>query len=300
MRSIRTRKSEPIQIVAYIILTIISINIIIPFMLLVISSLTDEGTILRTGYTLFPEKFSLDAYKYLWNTKDFILRGYGITILITVIGTICSLLLTSFIAYPLSRKSLPGRYPISFIVFFTILFNGGLVPTYLLYTQVLGIKNTLFALLVPGLMMNGFNILIMKTYFATNIPESIIESAVVDGAGEYRTFFKIIIPLSYPIFATIGLFSALGYWNDWFNGLIYLTNYKLFSMQNILNRILLEIQFLSQASSTSSQLDEAASKIPATTVRMAIAVIGFIPIFIAYPFFQNLFVKGITIGAVKG
>lgn len=296
----RKRRHEPIEIGAYIFLSLLGIVIIAPFLLLIISSFTDEGTILRNGYSYWPEKLSLGAYEYLLNAKDTIGRGYIITVLTTLVGTTCALLLTSFIAYPLSRKSLPGRYGLSFFVFFTMLFNGGLVPTYLCYTQIWHIKNTVFALLVPGLMLNAFNILIMRTYFSTNVPDAVIESAIVDGAGEYRTFFKIVLPLSYPILATIGLFAALWYWNDWYNGLIYLTNVKLFSIQNILNRIILEIQFLSLAAQTSSQLGEAAAKVPTTSMRMAIAVIGFIPIFAAYPFFQNLFVKGITIGAVKG
>lgn len=294
------RRPESLQIAAYVILSIISVCIITPFLLLIISSLTDENVILMYGYTFFPKQFSLGAYRYLYNARDIILNGYGITLAVTVIGTACAVVLTSLIAYPLSRKSLPGRFQLSFFVYFTMLFNGGLVPTYLSYTQLFGIKNTFWALLVPGLLMNGFNILIMRTYFSTNIPEAVIESAIVDGAGEYMTFFKIVLPLSYPILATIGLFSALAYWNDWYNGLIYITDYKLFSIQNILNRIMLEIQFLSLASESGSQLGDAATNIPTTTVRMAIAVLGFVPVFSAYPFFQNLFVKGITIGAVKG
>jgi putative aldouronate transport system permease protein len=180
-----------------------------------------------------------------------------------------------------------------------MLFNGGLVPTYLLYTHYLNMKNTLFALLIPGLLLNGFNVMIIRTYFATNIPDAVIESALVDGAGKIKTFFRIVLPLSYPIMATIGLFSGIAYWNDWYNGLIYLTEAKLFSIQNILNRILLEVQFLQNAD-IGGHSGGLAQKIPMTSVRMAIAAITIIPILIAYPFFQKYFVKGIMMGSVKG
>jgi putative aldouronate transport system permease protein len=287
------------QWIVNIILLVISISCILPFALLFISSITDEQAIVRHGYSFFPEQFSLSAYEYLWNDAERIFRAYGITIIVTVIGIAGSLVITALLAYPLSRKDLPLHTFWSFFVFFTMLFHGGLVPTYLIYTQVFDLKNTLLALILPGLLMNAFYVMLMRTFFATSVPTPVIESAKIDGAGEFKTFVRIVLPLSLPILATIGLFQTINYWNDWFNGMIYLTDSKLFSLQNLLNRILLDIQFLSTSDIGAKHADLIAN-IPTETVRMAMAVIGIVPILVAYPFFQKYFVKGLTVGAVKG
>ncbi|MBT2700951.1 carbohydrate ABC transporter permease [Bacillus sp. ISL-40] len=293
-------KSDRItQWVSHIFLIILAAGSIIPFIILLSSSLTDEAAIMKEGYSFIPKEMSFDAYNYLLNNSSSILRAYGITILVTVFGTFVSLAMTSFLAYALSRRDLPYKNVFAFLVFFTLLFNGGLVPTYLVYTQVFDIKNTIWALIVPGLLMNGFNVLLMRTFFMTSIPEPVIESARMDGAGEFRTFFSIILPLSLPILATIGLLQTIIYWNDWFNGLIYITEPSLFSIQNILNRMLSDIQFLA-SSNLGTNASQAASQVPTTGVRMAIAVIGVLPILIAYPFFQKYLVKGIALGSVKG
>jgi putative aldouronate transport system permease protein len=293
-------KSDRItQYVSHVFLAILAAGSIIPFIILVASSLTEEASILKDGYAFWPKEFSLAAYEYLFNNSASILRAYGITVFVTVVGTVSSLAITSLLAYALSRRDLPYRNVFAFFVFFTLLFNGGLVPTYLVYTQIFDVKNTIWALIVPGLLMNGFNVLLMRTFFITSIPEPVIESARIDGAGEFRTFFSIILPLSLPILATIGLLQTIGYWNDWFNGLIYITEPSLFSIQNMLNRMLQDIQFLA-TSNLGSNTSTAAAQIPTTGVRMAIAVIGVLPILIAYPFFQKYLVKGIALGSVKG
>ena len=293
-------KSDRItQYVSHVFLAILAAGSIIPFIILVASSLTEEASILKDGYAFWPKEFSLAAYEYLFNNSASIVRAYGITVFVTVIGTVSSLAITSLLAYALSRRDLPYRNVFAFFVFFTLLFNGGLVPTYLVYTQNFDVKNTIWALIVPGLLMNGFNVLLMRTFFITSIPEPVIESARMDGAGEFRTFFSIILPLSLPILATIGLLQTIGYWNDWFNGLIYITEPSLFSIQNMLNRMLQDIQFLA-TSNLGSNTSTAAAQIPTTGVRMAIAVIGVLPILIAYPFFQKYLVKGIALGSVKG
>lgn len=226
-------------------------------------------------------------------------RSYGITVLITAVGTTASLLMTSMLGYALSKREMPGHRVYSFLVFFTLLFNGGLVPTYLIYTQYFMIKNTIWALLIPSLLLNGFNVLLARSFFMTTVPAPVLESARIDGAGEYRTFFQIVLPLSLPIMATIGLFTGIAYWNDWNNGLIYVTDQDLFSIQNLLNQIMQNIDALKNSNSaygTGTQIAE----MPGETVRMAIAVIGILPVLIAYPFFQRYFVKGIAVGAVKG
>jgi len=291
------KKSEfKYQFCLNIVLMLFALASILPFLLLVIASFTDENTLIQGGYTFFPTKFSINAYKYLIYQGPMIFRAYGITFLVTFVGTSLNLILTAMIAYPLSRKDFSKRNLFSFIVFFTMLFNGGLVPSYLMWTQFFHIKNTIFALIFPNLLMNAFGVILMKNYFSSNVPHELIEAAEIDGAGEFTTFFRVVLPLSLPILATVGLMSAISYWNDWTNGLYYLTDQRLFSLQNVLNRILTDLQFLS-SSTVSSQIH---MDMPSTGIRMAIAVIGVVPILVLYPFFQKYFVKGITMGAVKG
>jgi putative aldouronate transport system permease protein len=295
----KMKEGKKFQVITNAFMMLLSIACIMPFILLIVSSITDENSLIKNGYSYLPDKISFAAYTYLWGEASTIFRAYGITILVTIIGTVLSLIVTSMLAYPLSRKDMPLRKPLTFIVFFTMLFNGGLVPTYLIYTQGLHIKNTIFALIVPGLLMNAFNVMLMRTFFITSIPDAVIESAKVDGASEFKIFVKIILPLSLPILATVGLFEGIAYWNDWYNGLIYITNPNLYSIQNILNRIITDAQFLSSGT-LGTQVTGAAVNVPNTAVRMAIAVIAVIPVLIAYPFFQKYFAKGITVGAVKG
>ncbi|SFJ58518.1 putative aldouronate transport system permease protein [Paenibacillus sp. UNC496MF] len=283
----------------HIVLLVISACCLLPFLLLFITSVTDEQSILHHGYSFFPKSFSLAAYRYLGHDLSRILHAYGITIAITLIGTVAGLIITALLAYPLSRKDMPFSRFWSFVVFFTMLLNGGLVPQYLVYTQLFELKNTLLGLIVPGLLMNAFYVMMMRTFFATSIPAPVIESAAIDGAGECRTFVQIVLPLSMPILATVGLFQTIHYWNDWFNGMIYITDSKLYSLQNLLNRILLDFEFLTSSNFAGNTGDMFAD-VPKETVRMAMAVIGIVPILIAYPFFQRYFVKGLTIGAVKG
>lgn len=293
-------KMTGFRIFSNIVLILLSLSCLIPFILLITSSLSSETSLIRYGYSLFPKEWSTKAYEFLWLRRVMLLRGYGITILITTVGTVISLLITSMLSYSISRKNFPFAKAISFIVFFTMLFNGGLVPTYLVYTQIIGIKNTLFGLLIPGLLMNGFNVLIMKSFFKENIPDEIIESASIDGANQFRIFFQIVIPLSYPILATIGLLVAVGYWNDWYNGFIYLTDTSLYNIQSILNRMLSDIRFIATNPVGGSLSAAITANMPSVSIRMAIAVIAAFPLVIVYAFFQKYFVKGITIGAVKG
>ncbi|MDR1970779.1 MAG: carbohydrate ABC transporter permease [Treponema sp.] len=294
------KSNRAFAVTLYTLLTLLGLFALLPMLLLIISSFTDESVILQNGYSFLPKKTGLAAYRYILRQGGFIFNSLRISFFVTALGTTVSLLITSLLAYPLSRRDFPLRTPLSFVVFFTLLFNGGLVPTYLVYTQIFHIKNTIFGLIVPNLLMNGFNIILVRTYFASNIPESILESAKLDGAGEWLIFFRIVLPLSLPILATVGLMSGLAYWNDWYNGLIYITRSELFSLQNILNRMLQDVQFIQANAGMGGNLASELSRIPTTTVRMAIAVVGAAPVLILYPFFQRYFVKGIIIGAVKG
>ncbi len=198
-------------------------------------------------------------------------------------------------------KSLPGRNIFTFLVVFTMLFNGGLVPTYINYTNVFHIKDTIFALLVPSLLMNAFNLLLMKSYFVSSVPDEILEAAYIDGASEFKTMRKIAVPLSKPIIATMGMFAGIAYWNDWNNGYIYLVKRTdLYSIQNLLNRLMQNINALTQNASQVGNVNQGLSEIPSVSVRMAMATLGILPIVVIYPFIQKNFVKGITLGGVKG
>jgi ABC-type sugar transport system, permease component len=294
------RENRVWQTAAHIIYILLTIACIAPFVLLISSSLTDEAVILKSGYSFFPKEFSLDAYRYLLTGGESIARAYGITVFVTVFGTATGLLMSAMLAYPLSRRDYPARNILLFLVVITLLFNGGLVPTYLVYTQLLNLKNTIWALIVPGLLMNGFNVMLIQTFFRTSIPSAVIESASIDGAGEFRIFWTIVLRLSTPVLATVGLFQTLMYWNDWMNGTVYLTNTKLYGIQNVLNRILSDAQFLASSSFGANSNVLASASPPLETVKMAIAVIGVLPVLIVYPFCQKYFVKGIALGAVKG
>lgn len=281
---------------AHAVLILLTLAAIVPFVLLIIASFTDNNVAITEGFSFFPSKWSTDAYQYIVNEKDTMLRAYGITIVVTMIGTTLGLLISVMLAYSLANSDLPGRNFMTFFVTLTMLFNGGLVPTYLIYTNVFHIKDTLAALIVPNLLMNGFNVILIRNYFATGVPTVLYEAARIDGASEFYIFYRIALPLSKPILATVGLLMGIAYWNDWQNGLYYLNDTSLYSIQNILNRINENISFLASNSTSGVKI----SDLPTSTIRMAIAVIGILPIVCIYPFFQEYFVRGIAVGAVKG
>lgn len=218
-----SKKTKRYQFWINLILIVMTLTIILPFLLVFISSITDETVLIRNGYSFFPEKISFYAYQYIIRQGEKILRAYGVTILITVVGTFFNLMFSALLAYPLSVKTLPYRRQITFFVFFTMLFNGGLVPTYLMYVNYFHIKNTIWALIIPNLLLSANNVLMIRSYFMTSIPEALYEAAKIDGAGHTKIFFQITFPLGKPILVTMGLFSALAYWNDWTNGLYYLS-----------------------------------------------------------------------------
>ena len=286
------------QVILHTIFILLCIIAAAPFLLLISSSITEESTLLQYGYSFFPKKVSFYAYEYLFQSGGKIVRGLGLSVLVTIVGTACSILMTVMFAYPISRKELPHRNLFSFLVFFTMLFNGGLVPTYMMYTQIFHIKNTIWALIIPSLLMNAFYIIMMRSFLVSNIPDSLIEAARIDGAGEFRILFRIVLPLSKPMLATLALMVGLGYWNDWMNSLYYITDDSLYTLQAILNNIITSITFLQ--SSNMGSVASAVAAMPSTGIRMAIAVGGVIPVLSIYPFFQKYFVKGIVVGGVKG
>lgn len=273
---------------------------LIPIILLFVSSFTDEATLMQNGYSFFPKKFSLNAYNYIFMSSNAVFRAYGISFFVTALGTFLNLLLTTFLAYPLSRSCLKGKNVISFLIFFSMLFNGGLVPSYIMWTQMFHVKDTIWALIFPSLLMSPFNVIMMRNFFKVNIPEALIEAAMLDGASEQKILTKVVLPLSAPIIATLGLMCGLAYWNDWMNGLYYLIERTdLYNLQNVLNTMLNNVTFLqSQGNIQGSSI--LSGSIPSVGIRMAIAVIALVPVLIVYPFVQKGFVKGIVVGGVKG
>lgn len=298
----KTKEAKIYDLIGHVIMTILTLLAIIPIILMVVSSVTDNAALLQNGYSFFPEKWSLYAYEWIFKSNsNIVMQAYGISFLLTGLGVTISLMITTLLAYGLSKRGLPFRGLLTFLVFFTMLFNGGLVSTYINYTNVFHVKDTFAGLLVPGLLMNAFNILLMKSYFVTSIPEEILEAAYIDGAGEFKTMYAVALPMAKPIIATIGMFVGIAYWNDWNNGYIYLVkNTDLYSIQNLLNRLMQNIQALSQNAANLSNANQGLAQIPTATVRMALATLGILPVVVIYPFIQKNFVKGITLGGVKG
>lgn len=288
------------NIVMNIILAIFSFMCIFPFIFVVIISFTDEKTLARNGYRIIPQKFSLAAYEYIFKSGRQLLNSYIVTIAVTILGTLISLLVISMFSYALSRKNFRYRKLFAFMAFFTMLFNGGLVPTYMVCSRLLHLNDTIWALILP-MCVNAFYILVLRTFFQTSVPDSIIESAKIDGASEFRTFLQIVLPISLPGLATIGLFCTLGYWNDWFNALLYIENPSFTPLQYMLMKIENSIEFISQNSGkiNTAQSVEILANLPKETSKMAMVVLATGPIVLAYPFFQKYFVSGLTVGAIK-
>ncbi len=293
--------SRPTNIILNIFFALYSFACIFPILLVISISFSDEMTLLKSGYSLIPKVFSAEAYRYILKDSAGILNAYGVSIFVSVTGTVLSMLVTALFAYPLSRSSLKYRNQLSFFVYFTMLFSGGMVPNYILITQYLCMKNNILVLILP-LLLSASSVLILRTFFRTSIPDSIIESAKIDGAGEIRTFYSIVLPLALPGMATIGLFSMIAYWNDFNQCLMYVTNAKLYNLQFILYKMQMNLQFLSSLSHSrgGAAASEILHKLPTESARMAVAILAIGPIILTYPFFQRFFVKGLTIGAVKG
>ncbi len=286
------------QVLVNTVLVIITLIMTLPLVLLFISSISSEKSLLVNGYSFFPKEYSLAAYRYIMSNSRTIFQAYGVTIIVTIIGTFMNITLSSMMAFPISIKKLPFRNLISFYIFFTMLFNGGLVPSYLMWTGTFHIKNTLFALLLPNFMLSAMNVMLIRTFFMTSIPDALYEAAKIDGAGYLKVFKAIVLPLGKPILVTTGLFSGLAYWNDWTNGLYYVTKPKYYSIQTLLNRMIQDIQAIQANSSAASNASIMA--VPTVSIRMAIAFVALIPILVIYPFLQKYFADGIALGAVKG
>jgi putative aldouronate transport system permease protein len=279
-------------IVCYVIVGLFALACLYPFLLVVAASFTDEQTLVLEGYKLIMSKFSTSAYKGLFATQQ-IYHSYGVTVFITLVGTVLSMLVTCAMAYALSVKNMKSRGHLAFFMYFTMLFNGGLVPSYLLISKYLGMRDTIWVYIIPAL-VNAWNCLLLRNFFQA-IPESLSESAKIDGANDILILFKIVLPISLPGLATIGLFYALAYWNEWYKAMLYIDSEKLVSLQYLIMKILRNADFMASTAGTSITVD-----IPTLTTRMATVVATIGPIILLYPFLQKYFVGGLTVGGVKG
>ena len=288
-------------VVLHVVMAVIALVAIFPFVFTVVISLSAESSIVENGYRMVPSEWSLEAYRYIIKTGDQLVRSFGVSIFITVVGTSLAVMVMAMYAYALSRKEFRYRRFFTFLIFFTMLFNGGLVPTYIVVTQVLHLQNTVWALIMP-LMMDAFLVLVLRTFFQTSIPDSLLEAARIDGAGELYTFFRIVLPLSLPGLATVALFASLAYWNDWFQALLYIETPRLMPLQSLLMKIQNNLEFLVHNASLVGGVNavELLRSLPKESVRMAMVVVITFPLLFAYPFFQRYFVQGLTVGSIKG
>ena len=295
MKIKKTAEDRAVDIFVYGIMLAAALITVIPFANVLSKAFSADWAVTSGQVGIFPIGFNVDSFNYVFHESTF-RHSMLMSVAVTVTATVSGIIITAVTAYPLSKKHLPGIKPILFLFVFTMLFNGGMVPTYMVYANTLHIKNTIWALIVPYLLMNAFYIITMRTYINSNISDEIIEAARIDGSGEVQTLFRIVIPLSKPIIATIALLAMISYWNNWTNGIYFLSDDDLYGVQNFLNEVITNATFLASKTSGSTM----SVQIPTVGVRMAIAVVAVIPVLIAYPFFQKSFVKGITLGAVKG
>ncbi|WP_152396118.1 carbohydrate ABC transporter permease [Paenibacillus guangzhouensis] len=293
---IRTERSTLwFNIVGYIVISILSLLCLLPFWLIVSGSFSSEAEIVRDGFKIFPSEFTISAYQSVFSNPQQIFKAYAVSISLTAVGTLVGLFLISMAGYVLSRKDFKYRNTLSFFIYFTTLFSGGLIPWYILIVKYLDWKDSYLALLIP-MMVSAWNIILMKN-FMKSIPESIIESAKIDGAGEFTIYSRLVLPLSTPGLATIGLFLGLAYWNDWFSANIFITTEAKYPLQFLLYKILASAAVLKTSVAANLSAD---FKPPTESLKMAVAIVVTGPIIFLYPFLQRYFVKGLTIGAVKG
>ena len=272
-----------------------------PFVFTVVISLTAEQAIVTNGYALVPERWSLEAYRYIVRTGDQLVRSFGVSVFVTAVGTITAVAIMSMYAYAISRREFRYRRLFTLLVFFTMLFNGGLVPTYIVVTQVLKLGDSIGALILP-LAMDGILVLVWRTFFRSSIPDALLEAARIDGAGELCTFTRIVLPLSTPALATVALFASLAYWNDWFQALLYIQSDRLVPLQGLLMRVQNNLEFIVRNASAVGSVNtvELLRNLPQESVRMAMVVVITVPLLFVYPWSQRYFVQGLTVGAMKG
>jgi putative aldouronate transport system permease protein len=284
----------------HLVMLVLALMCLIPLLLVVSISFSAEESIRVYGYQLIPKIISVEGYGYLFRERETMLRTLWMSVVVTGIGTALGVILNSLMGYVLSRREYKLHNFFTWYVFIPMIFSGGLVSSYFIISQFLGLSDTMWALILP-IAVSSFNIILCKTFFRTTIPDSIIESAVIDGASQLKIYFRIILPLSLPVLATIGLFLSFAYWNDWFLAMLYIDNPRLFTLQAYLNRLLGDINFLAQnAQMLGVSVAQIMASMPREAARMAMVVVAVLPIACAYPFFQRYFISGLTVGSVKG
>lgn len=293
------RVSPKTNIVFNIIFILCAAVCILPVIFVFIISITSEDSIKMNGYQFIPESFSLEAYRFLFKEAEMIIQSLGVSVMVAVVGTLLGLALTTTMGYVLSRSTYRLNGILTMVVFIPMIFNGGMISSYVVNTQFLHLKDTIWALVLP-LCVSSFNVVICRTFFKTNIPDSIIESAQIDGASQFKIFAQIALPLSKPMLATIALFLTFGYWNDWFQSSLYITNTSLFSLQALLDHLQRNIEMMANNPAMGLNMQQYINSMPKEGARMAMAIIIIIPIACTYPFFQRYFISGLTVGAVKG
>lgn len=301
VKKVEIRSFNPtVNLIFNVVIALFAISCVMPFFFVVMISLTEEASLAQMGYRFWPDEFSFVAYKYIFAgaMSEKIFRALGVTVFITVLGTVVNASMTSLYAYVISRSNFPFRRFFTVFALITMLFTPGMVATYLVVNNLLFLKDTIWALILP-LALGPFNILVMRSFFIKTVPDSIIESARIDGATEMRIFRSIVLPLAVPGIATISLFAALGYWNDWFNALLYIQNDNLVPLQYLLMKIQNNLDFLARNSGMGAQIQGGLAALPSESARMAIVVVSTLPIALTYPFFQRYFVGGLTLGGVK-
>lgn len=292
--------SLPAEVVINIILGLFCLMCIVPFLFVVIISFSSQDSIRAIGYSFVPKIWSLDAYKYVIDLGDQLWRSYFNSFFVTIVGTALSVLMCVLYSYALFRKDFKYRKFFTFFSFFTMLFGGGLAPTYMVCKIMLGLSDNYAALIVP-MLVNPFNIIIMRTFFQSSVPTELIESAAIDGSGEYNTLFRIIVPISKPGIATIALLNALAFWNEWFIPMLYVRDARYYPLQYLLMKMQNQVDFLVRNSSIiGAEVAKIMSSIPQDTLRMSLVVLIVLPIACAYPFFQRYIISGLTVGSVKG
>lgn len=286
------------NIVFNIVFLILGIMCVIPLLFVFSISITDEEALRTNGYQLIPSVLSGSAYKFLWNERSMILRAAFMSILVTVVGTITAIALDTSMGYVVSRRNFRLKKLYTWLIFIPMVFNGGMLASYVVVNNILGLSNTIWALILP-LACSSFSVTICRTFFRTTVPDSIIESAKIDGAGQFRIWSQIVMPISKPVIATIGMFAAFGYWNDWFQASLYIQDKNLQTLQSLLNNIQKNIEYIANNPYGGLSLQQYKSSMPTESVRMAIAIVIIVPIACTYPFFQKYFISGLTIGSVK-
>lgn len=292
---LRSKGDKAVSVVFGIIIVFFSVLCLAPFLLVLIASFTDEATLVREGYQIIPSKWSLEAYKAIFRSNT-IPQAYGVSIFVTVIGTGLSMLITAMCSYAISCKQLKYRNIIAFFFYFTMLFNGGLVPTYILITKYLHLSDSIWVYIIPAL-VNPWNMFLLRNFF-NDIPEALKESARIEGAHEWSIMFRIILPLSLPALATIGLFYALNYWNAWMESMLYIEDEKLYTLQYIIMKIIRNVSSATQIAGEGASTGTVVP--PSYTIRLATAIVTIGPIVFLYPFLQKYFVGGLKVGGIKG